>query len=561
MSVYQLGELENSVEKALAELTQNEVVSRIWEKDHTVWRPDPQEISNRLAWLHSPDEMLQNVDEIMTFVQDVVAAGITHAVLLGMGGSSLAPEVFRFSFGIKEGFLDLAVLDSTHPGSVLEYADRFDPKKTLYIVSTKSGGTVETLSFLKYFYNLVRGDIEGVPGSHFVAITDPDSSLSKLAEKLSFRKTFLNNPDIGGRYSVLSYFGLVPAALIGIDIKKLLLRARNMANTCRETNATQNPGAKLGAALSQATLAGRNKATLFYSDAIKFLGAWVEQLVAESTGKENTGVVPIDLELQLEASLYAKDRLFIHSVLGASENNLEPLQKAGHPTITLELNDIYDLGAEFFRWEFATAIACERLKINPFDQPDVESAKIQARNMMTEFLEDGKLPTELANLETDSMRLYCGADVKNLQEALAIFFAEEDELETNSERSYVAIQAYLQPNLEIYDALQELRHQIGAKLKLATTIGFGPRFLHSTGQLHKGDSGSGLFLQITSTTGDDAAIPDEPGSDSSKISFSILISAQALGDREALLRNNRKTIRIHIKNDALHGIKEIQAAL
>jgi len=376
-------EVKDALEKTFAKLNDARIVQRIWERDHTVWAPRPGEISNRLGWLESPTAMQGKVGDIQALVADVLQSGFTYAVLLGMGGSSLAPEVFRKAFGVRSGTLELSVLDSTDPGRILELARSLAPEKTLFIVSTKSGGTVETLSFFKYFYNLLVDRLgAGEAGAHFVAITDPGSSLEKMAGDLHFRRVFLNDPNIGGRFSVLSYFGLVPAALVGVDILRLLQRAAQMAQECQNAHAAANPGARLGALLGLLAEKGRDKATLVFPPEISCFGAWVEQLVAECSGKQGKGILPVVQEEIGSPEVYGDDRVFVYSHMGAQsvlDEKIGRIEAAGQPVFRIEMSDVYDLGAEFFRWEFATAVACERLRVNPFDQPDVESAKALAR--------------------------------------------------------------------------------------------------------------------------------------------------------------------------------------
>ena len=431
-----------------------------------------------------------------------------------MGGSSLAPEVFRFTFDVKDGYLDLAVLDSTDPGAVLAFAEKLDPAKTLFIVSTKSGGAVETLSLFKYFYNWVSDSLEAdQAGEHFMAITDPGSSLEQTAKKLNFRKTFLNDPNIGGRFSVLSYFGLVPAALIGMDLKLLLERASKMAANCSDSE--NNSGAWFGAIMGQLAQTGRDKLTLIVSPQIAHFGLWAEQLVAESTGKEGKGIVPVDGEEGGSPADYAQDRFFVYmKLVGDStyDSRVRDLKDAGYPVVQLHLQDLYDLGAELFRWEFATAVASYLLKINPFDQPNVESAKVLTKQMVSEYSEKGKLPELKPTLTTDGIDIYTDTHISDLEEALSIFFAfASTGSGENTPRSYVAIQAYVQPTAVTEQALKSIQSKIRDVFRLATTVGFGPRFLHSTGQLHKGDAGNGLFIQLTADSAKDANIPDNPG--------------------------------------------------
>ncbi|MFQ5649977.1 MAG: glucose-6-phosphate isomerase [bacterium] len=560
-----LAPFQDRLDAALAQLASGKIIERIWQHSHSVWSPDPTEIANRLGWLHSPEAMPEHCHEIQEFVEQVKAAGYCRALLLGMGGSSLAPEVFRFTFGVQDGFLDLAVLDSTDPGAVLAQAEALDPDSTLFLVSTKSGGTIETLSFFKYFYTLTAEAVgHERAGAHFVAITDPGSALEKMAAELDFRKCFLNDPNIGGRFSVLSYFGLVPAALIGLEVQTLLERAREMARLCRQPDLEQNEGALLGAVLGELALAGRDKMTMVASPQVRFFGAWVEQLIAESTGKAGKGILPVDLEEPGAPQVYGDDRLFVYWHLhedATYDPQVSALRAAGFPVVQIELRDLYDLGREFFRWEMATAVACERLGVNPFDQPNVESAKTLARKMVSEYQEKGELPTQTPNLATGDLEVYTDFEADDLAGALATFFAPVSTGREGPVRAYVAIQAYVQPAPETDKALQALRHTIRDRLQLAVTVGYGPRFLHSTGQLHKGDSGNGLFIQITAEVADDAPIPDHPGKPESSMTFGVLETAQALGDGRALLAAGRKVMRLHLKGKVADGLKLIAESI
>jgi glucose-6-phosphate isomerase len=384
------------VEQVL-ELDKNKIIDRIWKNDYTVWGAEPDEISNRLGWLQSPNVMKNAVFEIKSFVDEIRESKFNNAVLLGMGGSSLAPEVFRNTFGVGIGFLDLVVLDSTDPGAVLKIEKEVDVKNTLFIVSTKSGGTVETISFMKYFYHLVYKKLgKKDVGKHFIAITDPGSGLEKQAKELGFRKIFLNDPNIGGRYSALSYFGLVPAALIGMNILKLLEKGNRMADYSRETvllETGKNSAAWLGAIMGGLALDKIDKLTFISSPSLKHFGIWVEQLVAESTGKLGKGILPVCCSEPGSSEIYSNDRLFIYSKLKGEDDYdqaTDRLEENGHPVVRIILEDKYDLGAEMFRWEIATIVAGHILKINPFDQPDVESAKIRAREMVAEYSNKNK---------------------------------------------------------------------------------------------------------------------------------------------------------------------------
>ncbi|MEW6654494.1 MAG: glucose-6-phosphate isomerase, partial [Bacteroidota bacterium] len=375
-----IGKFTTEFEQALQQFETEKVADRIWRKDFTVWSDKPDEITNRLGWLTSPHNSLSQLKEIFAFVEEVRKEGFKKALLLGMGGSSLAPEVFRLTFGVKEGYLDLAVLDSTDPQMVLNYANTFDPKETLFIVSTKSGGTVETFSFMKYFYNLTSEKVgKENAGKHFAAITDPGSGLESTAKHLNYRKIFLNDPNIGGRYSALSLFGIVPCALMGIDVTQVLKISEAFAYSCKENIGSKNPSTQLGVLIGLLAKHKVDKVTFINSEQLSYFGAWVEQLIAESTGKAGKGILPVVGENILAPDKYSTDRLFVYVRLQDDDllrAKVEALQSAGHPVVEIVLSDIYELGAEFFRWEFAAIAASWLINIQPFDQPNVESAKI-----------------------------------------------------------------------------------------------------------------------------------------------------------------------------------------
>ena len=562
MLTAQLHALQGRVDGAHNEIANGAIVRRIWEHVYTVWRPDPDEISNRLGWLDIADRMLalysQGVaNPIAELVDHVRADGYSRVLLLGMGGSSLAPEVFRKTFGVSEGYLDLDVLDSTDPGAILNYDRQLDPARTLYIVSTKSGGTVETLSFFKYFYNRTLATVgQAQAGAHFVAITDPGSSLVELAQQYDFRATFVNDPNIGGRYSALSYFGLVPAALVGVDVPELLRRAVEMAETCKPRS-SENPGAELGLILGEAARSGRNKVTFITSPSIASFGEWVEQLIAESTGKEGKGILPVVNEPPLDPYDYGDDRLFVYLHLNGEDRQSERVDAlaARCPLVRLQLRDLDDTGGQMFLWEFAIAIAGHRMDIQPFDQPNVESAKVQARKMVDAYTKSGELPRKTPVLSENGVTVYADVTGDSLAGVVKAFF--------NQARAgdYVALQAYVTPNAATDAALEALRAQVLQKTHLATTLGYGPRFLHSTGQLHKGDDGGGLFIQFTADAVEDVAIPEKAGESQSSISFGVLILAQSMGDREALLENKRRVIRFHLGKDVSAGLRAVGQVL
>jgi transaldolase/glucose-6-phosphate isomerase len=558
-----LGEFQKSVDDALAEIKADQVIERIWAHDHTVWKPEPSEITNRLGWLRIAEKMEASLPELDDLVSSLREEGYSQALLLGMGGSSLAPEVFRKTFGVRDGFLDLAILDSTDPGAIHDQAKKLDLKKTAFIVATKSGGTVETLSFFKYFYNQVVEALGAVEaGNHFIAITDAGSKLDEIASQCNFRATFRNDRNIGGRYSALSYFGLLPAALIGVDLDKLLGRAQDMARKNMGNDLPDegsNYGAHLGAILGELANAGRDKLTLVTSAQIASFGDWVEQLIAESTGKEGKGILPVVGEPIGAPENYGDDRLFIFLTLDddpSLEEKFAGLKNAGHPVVKIRISDLYDLGGQFFLWEMATAVAGYRLGINPFDQPNVEEAKVLAKEMMSAYRESGTLPELKVTMKFNGVSVFGdeklpSADLNSPNEALQVF------LEDAHPGSYISIQAYIKPTVEAEKALQEFRAELRDRTRLATTVGYGPRFLHSTGQLHKGDAGKGYFIQLTSDSPQDIPIPDEPGSNRSSISFGVLKGAQALGDRQALLDTNRRVLRFHLGTDVLGGLDKL----
>jgi len=543
-----LGQFQPAVDGALKEMTDQRIVKRIWQHDHTVWRPEPTEITNRLGWLHSPETMPENIDRIMGLVDAVRTDGCDRVLLLGMGGSSLAPEVLQRVFGKPAGadnpFLEVAVYDSTDPDMLLDRNRELDPARTLFIVATKSGGTVETLSAFKYFYNQVAAAVgEESAGRQFIAITDPGSGLVNLADRYGFRDVFLNDPDIGGRYSALSYFGLVPAGLAGVDLHLLLERAQTAAcnaQSCNRPLVGDNLSARLGVVLGELAKAGMDKLTIVTSPAIMSFGDWVEQLIAESTGKEGMGILPVVGETPGSPDVYGRDRLFVYLRLENDttyNETMAALEQAGHPVVTIALKDAYDLGGQFFLWEMATAVAGARLGINPFDQPNVEAAKVLAREIVAEYMEKGTLPAgETAPLTDEAFKTFIN------QARLG---------------DYLSIHAYVRPTPATDAALNDLRLRLRDKLKLATTVGYGPRFLHSTGQLHKGDGGNGLFIQLTSDATQNVPIPDEAGQPSAAMTFGVLKNAQALGDAQALRNAGRRVIRFDLGTDVVGGLNRM----
>ncbi len=554
-----LGEYASQIDEALAEMDESQIVTRIWAHSYTVWQPEPDEITNRLGWLRSAETMRKDKGCIEALSQDLAKEGYTAAVVLGMGGSSLAPELFGKLF--QKSAIHLHVLDSTHPDAVHSLAAALDLSKTLFIVSTKSGTTAETLSFFKYFYNLLSdsGLSREEVGEHFVAITDPGSKLVTLAEAYGFRATYINDPNIGGRYSALSYFGLVPACLVGADLNRLLRRSIGAMNNCGpHVTASRNAGARIGAVMGEMAKQGRDKLTVIASPQIAAFGDWLEQLVAESTGKAGKGIIPVVGETVAAPDAYGDDRLFVYLQWSDDDSQkaaVQALIDAGHPVIQTQFRDVYDLGAQFFLWEFATAVAGASLGIHPFDQPNVESAKVQARKMMDQYMDTGKLPEIDASIEADGMTVYGKATGKNAIEALSNF------LQAGNAGDYIVLQAYVEPTQKAQAVLSKLQSGLRDRFKLATTLGFGPRFLHSTGQLHKGDGGKGLFVQFVDSPKKEADIPDEAGKEIATVPFGVLLASQSLGDRQALLDEDRRVLRIDLGAQTLENLQKLTDAL
>ena len=505
--------------RALRTLEEREIARRIWMRDHTVWQSDPSEIQDRLGWLDLPRTMVARVPGIVSIADDVRAQA-DDVVLLGMGGSSLAPEVFARSFGSRSGYPRLHVLDSTSPNRIRRVAEGLNWKRVHFLTSSKSGSTIEVRTLFSYFYERVREAGLGEPGRCFTAITDPGTALAELGAAKSFARVLLNPPDLGGRYSALSLFGLVPAAMVGIDIAQLLERAANMAAQCEaQVPVRENPGMRLGAILGSAALAGRDKLTLRIAAPIDSFALWIEQLVAESTGKDGRGIVPVAGDRAIDPSFYAQDRLFAAIPCGDSglPRYATALEAAGHPLVILPTNDAYDLGAEMFRWEFATAVAGHLLGIHPFDQPNVEAAKKYARDSI-EALKRGRAMEKIA--EEDPVPFLSSA----------------------SPGDHVGIMVFGDPDAELLEILQELRATIVERTRAATTLGIGPRFLHSTGQLHKGGTAHARYVQILLRE-NPLPIPGEP------FGFDQLLAAQAAGDFLALKEAGKFVLRAPATRD------------
>ncbi|HET7875543.1 MAG TPA: RpiB/LacA/LacB family sugar-phosphate isomerase [Methylomirabilota bacterium] len=544
-----------AVLETVQSLEAKDFLDRLWVKDAALWKGDAAAVRNRLGWLTSPTIMRGHAEDIRAFADEIRRLQFSQVVLLGMGGSSLAGEVFSQIFGSKMGFPDLHVLDTTDPAAVKHLRDTVNLGRTLFLVSTKSGTTTETLALYAYFRAQVEATGPPKPGMQFAAITDPGRPLDKLATETSFRRTFLNPASIGGRYSALSFFGLVPAALIGVDIKAVLERAHGMVEVCgNETGARDNPALLLGAALAGFARAGRDKVTLVASPKTRALGPWIEQLLAESLGKDGRGVIPVVDEPLGPPEVYGDDRVFVTLTLEEDSSHdaaLARLAEAGHPVIRIPLKDPLDVGAEFFRWEFATATAGAELGVNPFDEPDVARAKENTATLLATWKKSHRLPEWPVDAEDDGIALMAKATKRpgSVAKGLSNFLTEA------GPGDYLAIQAYLTPTADTWNRLQELRVLLRDRLKVPTTVAYGPRYLHSTGQLHKGGRPNGLFIQLTAEDKDDVPIPG------ASYGFSTLKAAQALGDLQTLRDVGRRVIRLHLAGKQTQGLQQLMQTI
>jgi transaldolase/glucose-6-phosphate isomerase len=563
MAVRQLGPLAEAVKQTVQHLEDSKAVQRLFKADPTLWTEDlegQKEIKQRLGWLNLPESSRQLLPELDSLGEELKQTRYTHALLLGMGGSSLAPEVKSLMFGPaiqrdQGGGLDLAILDSTEPSQVLDALRRSPVENTLYIVSSKSGTTSEVNALLAYFWDKAEGLLREKAAEHFIAITDPGTPLEKLGRERKFRRVFLADPMVGGRYSALTAFGLVPAAILGMDVRRLLDRAAWLANQCTpELPSGRNPGLVLGAILAVAAQNGQDKLTFASDPELSPLGSWIEQLIAESSGKNGKGIIPVDGETLDSPRLYDDDRLFVYFRRdGMYDQKVDALRKAGHPVLVFDIHRDYNLGAEFYRWEFATAIACSVLGVNAFDQPDVQDNKTRTRKMIAQYLKEGELKEAKPDWTYKGIRGYLSRaierdfveGVSNLHSLMTRFVT------LGKAGDYYAINAYLPRNPAMEVLLARLQSALRGRTRLATTLGFGPRFLHSTGQLHKGGPNSGVFLEITAEPEDDAEIPGED------ITFATLLLAQALGDFQALDNRGRRVLRLHLPDrQTIHQIIE-----
>jgi transaldolase/glucose-6-phosphate isomerase len=555
-------ELEKDVQAALEDWRKEGKVRRLWAADASLWTEADE--AHWLGWLEIVDKQLKGVAHLQDFAADVKRSGFTDVLLLGMGGSSLGPEVLGETFGAKPGFPNLHVLDSTDPAQIRQFEARIDPARTLFLVSSKSGSTLEPNIFKQYFYECVKQAVGAEEASkRFVAITDPGSSLEKVALNEGFRCVFHGLPSIGGRYSVLSDFGMVPAAAIGVDPRAFLESTAEMVRSCAASAPpAENPGVILGAILGTCQRRGRDKVTIIASRGIADFGAWLEQLLAESTGKLGKGIVPVDAEPLGAPVVYGNDRVFPYLRLAADqdaeqERAVTALEAAGHPVVRITVHDRMQLGQEFFRWEMATAVAGSIIGINPFDQPDVEAAKVKTRDLTEAYERSKALPQQRAFFEGDGIKLF--ADPRNeaalKPQASSLATALKAHFGRIGAGDYAALLAYIERSPARIDAMQRLRRMIRDRTKAATCVGFGPRFQHSTGQVYKGGPNSGVFLQITCDDPEDLPVPGR------SYTFGIVKEAQARGDFEVLAERGRRALRAHISGDFDAGLDTLSRAI
>ena len=558
-------DLENKVKAGILDWEQGKKMRRLWARDSSLWTNSDE--SNWLGWLAMTEDQLAHIAHLVSVAEDVQKAGFTHVALLGMGGSSLAPEVMSMTFGRAKGFPEFHMLDSTDPAQLKAFESKLNLKSTLFIVSSKSGSTLEPNIFKAYFFELMKKTVgEAKVGQHFIAVTDPGSSFEKVAQRDKFRHIFHGRADIGGRYSALSDFGLVPSAVMGVDLKKFLNATEEMVHACSGTvPIAENPGGVLGLIMGVHCNAGKDKVTLITSPGISDLGAWLEQLLAESTGKEGKGIIPVDREEVGSPEVYGKDRLFVYIRLqgdseGKNDAKVDALEKAGLSVVRITVINKYDIGQEFFRWEIATAVAGSVIGINCFNQPDVEASKIETRELTQQYEETGSLPPEQPILEDQGIKLF--ADEKHAGKLTIAAGKEKNlaaylraHLSTIGAGDYCALLAYIQMNEANEKALQGTRHAIRDKKRSATCLGFGPRFLHSTGQAYKGGPNTGVFLQITC---DDAVDLPVPGH---KFTFGVVKAAQARGDFQVLSKRNRRALRVHLGKDVAAGLATLDKAI
>lgn len=553
--------LQGAFSTSLDDWKKNNKVARLWQKDASLWSSTDE--NNWLGWLSITEEQIAHIDVLKEIAADVKKARFKHALLLGMGGSSLCPEVLRMTFGKVKGHPELHVLDSTDPAQIRAIEAKLDLKSTICIVSSKSGSTLEPNIYKQYFFERVKAKVgEKEVGNRFIAITDPGSKMQQVAEADKFRKIFFGVPSIGGRYSAISNFGMVPGAVMGMDFAKFLKNTEEMVKACgASVAADSNPGVILGNIMGVAANHGRDKVTIIASPGISDLGAWLEQLIAESTGKIGKGIIPVDRERLAKPAVYGNDRVFAYLRLASKPNKTQDaavaaLEKAAHPVVRITLPNIYNLGQEFFRWEIATAVAGSIIGINAFNQPDVEASKIETKKLTSQYEATGSLPPEAPFFEDQGIRLF--ADERNTA-ALKGGAKLADVLKTHLARAgagdYFAVLGYITMNAAHEWSLQSIRHAVRDKKKVATVLGFGPRFLHSTGQAYKGGPNSGVFLQITCDDAKDLPVPGQ------KYTFGIVKAAQARGDFAVLAERGRRALRVHLGKNVKAGLSRLAKAV
>jgi transaldolase/glucose-6-phosphate isomerase len=556
--------LEGLVKASLDDWKTNDKVRRLWQRDASVWTGTDE--GQWLGWLDITEKQLAQLDVFKKIAADVKKAKFKHALLLGMGGSSLCPEVLRMTFGKIKGFPELHVLDSTDPAQIKAIEAKVDLKSTICIVSSKSGSTLEPNIYKQYFFEQIKKKVGAKEvGNRFIAITDPGSKMQQVAEADKFRHIFFGVPSIGGRYSALSNFGMIPAAVMGLDVAKFLKNTQEMVKACGATVAAdKNPGVLLGAILGTAAREGLDKVTIISSPGISDLGAWLEQLIAESTGKQGKGIIPVDREKVAKPEAYGNDRVFAYLRLETKPDKKQDaavaaLEKDGLPVVRISVKNTYNLGQEFFRWEIATAVAGAIIGINAFNQPDVEASKIETKKLTSEYEASGKLPPESPFFEADGLKFY--ADPKNtaaLQGAETLLDVMRLHLARINAGDYFGVLGYITMNEANESALQGIRHTVRDAKKVATVLGFGPRFLHSTGQAYKGGPDTGVFLQITCDDKVDFPVPGQ------KYTFGVVKAAQARGDFAVLAERGRRALRVHlgknVKTDLAKVAKAVQKA-
>ena len=556
-------DLDAKVQARLAQLRREDVARRIWAGDPSVWTGADED--QWLGWLSLPVQQRAVLPHLARAAANLRREGISDLLLLGMGGSSLAPDVIRATFGRLEGYPRLHVLDSTDPSQIAAFERAIDPTRTFVIVASKSGSTLEPNILKQYFFDRMAQKA-GVPeaGRRFIAITDPGSKLHQVAERDRFRYVFLGVPSVGGRYSALSEFGLVPSALMGLDVSRLLDRAEAMARRCGpDESADGNPALVLGTVLGVLAAEGRDKPTFILSPGIGGFGAWLEQLLAESTGKMGKGLIPIDGEQPGPPEVYGRDRLFVYLRLEsapdpAQDAQVDRLEQAGQPVVRIRVSDPYGLGEEFFRWEMATAVAGAVLGVNPFDQPDVEESKLASRRLAAEYEKTGKFPYEAPLIQAGGLSLYAdprNGDAVAAAGAPSVTACLRAHLDRLGAGDYFALLAYVEMSDAHTRVLQAIRHLVRDRRRVATTLGFGPRFQHSTGQVHKGGPGSGVFLQITGEEAGDLPVPGQ------RYTFGVVTAAQARGDLEVLAARGRRALRVHLGRDVARGLDALAIAI